>query len=233
MEHLPFYVAAIFELTVALTIYLFYRATHASKIFLWISLGWVAIQASLGVSGFYYLSKDASPKLPLLVGPPIALIIILFLTTKGKLFIDRLNIAKLTLVHSVAIFVEVVLYFLFVYKYVPKAITFEGSNFDLFSGLTAPVIYYFGFVKKNLSRAILIGWNLICLLLVINASIIAVLSLPNFGVIGAGQPDIALGFFPFILLPGIVVPMVIVSHLASIRILSTQHSSRRADAEKL
>jgi hypothetical protein len=216
MGHLPFYVSLLFELTVALTIYLFYRAIQSSKFFLVIVICWVAIQTLLGLSGFYYLSKDIPPKLPLLVGPPTAFIIILFLSKKGRLFIDRLSTANLTLVHSVALLVEPVLYFLFVYKYVPKAMTFEGSNFDIFSGLTAPIVYYFGFVKKRLTHGILIAWNLICLMLLINASRIAVLSMPNFGLIGSEQPNIALGFFPFILLPAVVVPLVLFAHMASI-----------------
>lgn len=219
MGNLPIYVSLLFDLTVAVTIYLFYRATHASKTFLVIVIGWVAIQALLGLSGFYYLSKDVPPKLPLLVGPPTVLIIILFLIKKGRSFIDKLSIANLTLVHSVALLVETVLYVLFVYKYVPKAMTFEGSNFDVFSGLTALIVYYFGFVNKKLNRGILIAWNLICLLLVINASRVAVLSMPNFGLIGAEQPDIALGIFPYILLPAVIVPIVLFAHLASIRLL--------------
>jgi len=217
MGHLPFYVSLLFELTVAVTTYLFYRAAHSSKAVLLIAIGWVAIQSLLGLSGFYYLSKDAPPKLPLLVGPPTVLIIILFLTKKGRAFIDSLSTANLMLVHITRILVELVLYLLFVYKYVPKIMTFEGFNFDVFSGLTAPFVYYFGFVRKKLNRVVLIGWNLICLVLVINAPVLGVLSLPNFGLIGAEQPDIALGLFPFILLPAVIVPIVLFSHLASIR----------------
>ena len=215
----------LFELTVAITIYLFYRATPSSKIFLAIVIAWVVIQAILGLSGFYYLSKDVPPKLPLLVGPPTVLIIMLFLIKKGRLFIDGLSIANLTLVHSVGLFVELVLYFLFVYKYVPKAMTFEGSNFDILSGLSAPIVYYFGFVKNGLNRGILIAWNIICLVLLINAARLAVLSMPNFGLIGAEQPDIALGLFPFILLPAVIVPLVLFAHLASIRNLVIKRPS--------
>jgi hypothetical protein len=217
MGHLPFYVSLLFELTVAVTIYLFYRVAQSSKVFLAIVFVWVAIQSLLGLSGFYYLSKDAPPKILLLVGPPTMLIIMLFLIKKGRAFIDRLSTANLTLVHSVALLVEPVLYFLFVYKYVPKAMTFEGGNFDIVSGLTAPMVYYFGFVSRKLNRAFLIAWNLICLLLVINASRLAVLSMPNPGLIGAEQPDITLGLFPFILLPAVIVPIVFFAHLASIR----------------
>lgn len=214
MGHLPFYVGLLIELTVTLTIYLFYRATQSSKIFLVIAIGWAIIQALLGLSP---AAKGTPVQLPMLVAPPMLLIIILFLSKKGRGFIDKLKLADLTLVHGVGLLVELVLYFLFVYKTVPQAMTFEGRNFDVFSGLTAPLIYYFGFVGKKLNRGILIAWNLICLMLLINASALAVLSLPNFGVIGKGQPDIALGVFPFTMLPAVIVPIVLLSHLASLR----------------
>jgi hypothetical protein len=227
MEHLPFFIGLLFDVAVALAVYLFYRSANSSKTFLAIVIAWIAIQSILGLSGFYILSKDTPPKLPLLVAPPTILIVILFLAKKGRSFIDKLDIAKLTLVHSVALLVELVLFFLFLYKYVPQSMTFEGSNFDIISGLTAPFVYYFGFVKRALNRTVLIAWNLACLLLVVNASAGAVLSLPGFQH-GGARPDLAMGIFPFILLPAVVVPIVLFAHLASIRNLILRMPSHAA-----
>ena len=99
--------------------------------------------------------------------------------------------------------------------------TFEGRNFDIISGLSAPVIWYFGFVKPKLSKTVIIIWNLICLGLLVNVSVYAVLSAPgNLQKFAFDQPNIALGYFPFLLLPGFIVPLVMLSHLAAIRKLS-------------
>ncbi|HUQ96495.1 MAG TPA: hypothetical protein VM010_02440, partial [Chitinophagaceae bacterium] len=38
------------------------------------------------------------------------------------------------------------------------------------------------------------------------------------------QPDIAVLYFPFVLLPGVVVPVVLLSHLAAIRQLLVKRS---------
>jgi len=223
MEKLPEYIGLLIALTAILAIYLFWRSAYYSRTFLWIAVVWVAIQTILGFSGFYHLSTDKPPNMPLLVGPPTLLMLGLFITRKGRIFIDGLIIARLTLVHSVAIIVEVVFYLLFLYRYIPKIMTFEGFNFDLFSGVTAPLVYYFGFVRMKLSRPVLIAWNLICLLLVISAAALAVLSLPpGFRHIGAERPDIALGVFPFTLLPAVIVPLVLFSHLCAIRLLINQ-----------
>jgi len=96
--------------------------------------------------------------------------------------------------------------------------TFEGRNFDIISGLTAPIIFYFGFIKKTLSNKILLIWNFICMGLLINIVTIAVLSAPfSFQKIAFDQPNIALLYFPFIWLPCCIVPVVLFSHLAAVR----------------
>jgi hypothetical protein len=96
--------------------------------------------------------------------------------------------------------------------------TFEGRNLDIISGITAPVIYYFGFVKKKIGRTVLILWNLICLGLLVNIVTIAILSAPfTFQRFGFDQPNFAILLFPFVWLPGIIVPLVLFSHLAMLR----------------
>jgi hypothetical protein len=144
----------------------------------------------------------------------------------GGRFLDRLDLKSLTLVHIVAIPVELVLYWLFLNKAVPKLMTFEGRNFDILSGLSAPLVWYFGFVKQKLGRIALIIWNLVCLALLLNVIPLAVLSLPTpFQRFAFDQPNIALGHFPFFLLPACIVPLVLFSHLAALRILILRKQS--------
>jgi hypothetical protein len=96
--------------------------------------------------------------------------------------------------------------------------TFEGRNFDILSGLSAPFIYYFGFVKRRLSNALILGWNFICLALLINIVANAILSVPTpFQKFAFDQPNIGVLYFPFNLLPACVVPLVLLSHLVAIR----------------
>jgi hypothetical protein len=124
----------------------------------------------------------------------------------------------LTLLHVIRIPVELVLFWLFVRHTVPEAMTFHGRNFDILSGISAPFIYYFGFVKKRLSNKVIIAWNLICLALLLNVVSAAVLSLPDrFAQFGFEQPNIALGYFPFVLLPAGLVPLVMLSTVAAIK----------------
>jgi len=115
------------------------------------------------------------------------------------------------------VLVELVLYWLFIHKAVPQVITFEGSNFDVLSGITAPLIYYFGFVKNKLPNAVILVWNFICLSLLINVVYHAVLSVPTpLQQFGFEQPNIAITYFPFVLLPAFLVPLVLFAHMVVI-----------------
>ena len=96
--------------------------------------------------------------------------------------------------------------------------TFEGRNPDIFSGLTAPFIYYFGYVKQKLSRSILLFWNFLCLGLLANIVLNAIFAFPGpIQKYAFDQPNIAVMYFPFIWLPCCIVPLVLFSHLVTIR----------------
>ncbi len=156
MEHVAIGLKAVFVITTLLAVYLFYRASNQSKAFLLLVLIWMAIQLCLGLSGFYLNEFTTPPRFILLILPPLLLIAAVFLTSIGRKFMDGLNLKQLTLLHIIRIPVEIVLYYLFIAKAIPKIMTFEGSNLDIISGLTAPLISYFGFTTKKFSNSITI-----------------------------------------------------------------------------
>jgi len=218
MEHLPIYVYLTFGVTAILAIWLFYRATNQSKTFLTGLLLWIIFQSGLAIGGFYSSHDTLTQRFPFLIVPPLLYLIYQLLTKKGKAFLDGLNLPALTLFHVIRIPVELVLFWLFLNKCVPEAMTFHGRNFDIFSGISAPLIYYYGFVKKSLNNWVIIAWNLICLALLLNVVSSAILSLPGrFVQFDFEQPNIALGYFPFVLLPSVLVPLVLLSTVASLR----------------
>ncbi|HEY1060693.1 MAG TPA: hypothetical protein VGE44_03370 [Daejeonella sp.] len=221
MENLPSYISILFGLTTIATAWIFYKAAGNSKPVLMVILIWLAVQAFIASSGFYTVTDTFPPRFLLLVLPPFLAIAGLFMSPKGRNFIDSLNLKSLTILHTIRIQVEIVLYFLFTSKVIPELMTFEGRNFDVLSGITAPLIFYFAFVKKRFGRKIILIWNVICLGLLINIVINAVLSAPfPFQQFAFNQPNIAVLYFPFIWLPCCVVPLVLLSHLSAIRQLS-------------
>lgn len=218
MTNLPLHISITFVLTTVVTVLLFYKAANYSITTLAILISWLILQTFIGLSEFYTVTESIPPRFLLLVLPPLIVVSGLFLTKSGKLYIDKLDAKTLTLLHTIRIAAEIVLLWLFVNKYVPGLMTFEGSNFDILSGLTAPIIFYFGFVKKNLNKNIILIWNFICLALLINIVFLAILSAPfPFQRFAFDQPNIAVLYFPFVWLPCCVVPIVLLSHLAVIR----------------
>jgi hypothetical protein len=218
MNNLPIYISIIFTATTLLTIALFYKAANNSTTVLLILIGWVILQTVLGLSGFYINTTALPPRFIFLAAPALLLIAVIFISSKGKQFTDGLSLKYLTILHIVRIPVELVLLWLFLNKTVPQLMTFEGRNFDIAAGITAPVIYYFGFIKKRLSKKIILLWNFICLALLINIVVNAVLSAPTpIQQFAFEQPNIAVLYFPYNLLPAVIVPLVLFSHLASIR----------------
>lgn len=223
MKQVSILLQIFFFIITILTVVQFYRATKKSKIFLAIAFIWMTIQLLIGVTGFYTNGFTTPPRFVLLVLPPLIFIIAMFFSATGKKFISSLNTRQLTLLHTIRVPVEIVLYFLFVARTIPQIMTFEGCNFDILAGLTAPVIYYFGFIKNKIPNTFLIIWNLICLVLLFNIVIIAILSVATpFQQFGLNQPNIAIAYFPFNWLASVVVPIILFSHAATLRQLFLQ-----------
>lgn len=223
MEKIPFYVELIFLLATVLSMFIFFLATKKNMAVLVGLFAWSLLQVIPALMGYFTETSSMPPKLILIILPPAIATIILFTTAAGKRFIDSLDIRILTVLHSIRMAIELVLFWLFLYKVMPQLMTFEGRNFDLVSGITAPVIYYLAFVKNRLGTKALLIWNIVCFMILAFTVVNGVLSAPTpLQKFGFEQPNIAVLYFPFILLPGVVVPIVYFSHLAAIRQLVRQ-----------
>jgi hypothetical protein len=219
LTNLPAYVIIIFVLTVALTFYLFVQSATKKIMVSGMLVLWLLLTGILSLKGIFQNTSAIPPRLAFIMIPALIVIVLLLATKKGRSFTDELDLRKITLVHIVRIPVEITLFLLASRKVVPGLMTFAGRNFDILSGLTAPIIYFICF--KNLQvtkRKLLLGWNFICLVLLLNVVINAVLSLPYpFQQFAFDQPNIAVLYFPFTWLPCFVVVIVLYSHLAAIR----------------
>lgn len=220
MENIPLYIPVVFIITTLITLAFLYKAARNRRSVLLVAFAWLGLQAVVGLSSFYLVTDTTPPRFGLAVIPPVLFITALFITKKGRRFLDSLDAKWLTLLHVVRLPVEMVLFWLFLEKYVPELMTFEGRNLDIVSGLTAPLVFYFGFVRKKANRTVLLVWNFLCLALLFNIVINAILSAPsNFQQFAFNQPNVGVLYFPFVWLPAFIVPAVLFSHLASIRFL--------------
>ena len=221
---LPLNVSISFMFVALITVWALYEATNRSRTLLIIAAVWLVLQTILGLSGFYTVTNTIPPRFALLGLPPLVLIIAVLATAKGRKFVDSLNLKKLTFLHTIRILVEMMLLNLSIHKLVPQLMTFEGRNFDIISGVTAPFMFYLVFVKRVFGRKVLLVWNIICLGLLLNIVINAVLSLPSaFQQFAFDQPNVAVLYFPFVWLPCCIVPIVLFAHLAAIRQLLSKN----------
>ncbi|HLL43592.1 MAG TPA: hypothetical protein VK369_10655 [Segetibacter sp.] len=229
VQNIPTYVALIFALTTAATLWFFIWAIRSSmkertrqkwKPVLIGLIIWLIIQGVLTLKNMYNTDTNSLPPKFLLFGilPTILTTIWLFSTSKGREFIDDLPLKNLTYLHVIRIPVEIGLFYLFLYKAVPELMTFEGRNFDIFSGITAPFVAYYGFTKAKVNKQLLLIWNFICLGLLINIVVNAFFSAPfPFQKFAFEQPNVAILNFPFSWLPTFIVPIVLFGQLTSIR----------------
>lgn len=201
----------------ALALWLFYKTSKSKKILYGIFI-LMLIVGALGVSGFYQKQDVFPPRFILLLAPTTLFIFFLFTHKGAKKYMDSLSLKWLTILHVVRIPVEITLYYAFLDGLIPDVMTFEGYNYDIISGITAPIIYYLVFVKKVINQKGLLIWNIACLGLLINILVIAILSAQTpFQQLAFDQPNIGVTYFPFVWLPSVIVPIVLLSHLVSIR----------------
>ena len=224
MEQVPAFVSVVFMLTtfVAVGIFLYTvrssgSDTFASRLLLFIVPFWLILQFVIASSGFYKNTASLPPRLFIFgFAPALALIAGLFLFARSSL-VATLPLTLLTIIHVIRIPVELTLAWLAEARAVPEIMTFHGTNFDILSGITAPVAFYFAVKRTPSSRPFLIFWNIAALLLVFNIVITAVLCVPSpIQKLAFDQPNIAVLHFPYIWLPTVVVPIVFFSHFASL-----------------
>jgi hypothetical protein len=123
---------------------------------------------------------------------------------------------------SFRIGVELFLHRLWIDGLVPKMLTFDGANVDIYIGVSAPVIAWLS-TRGRFGMRLALVWNMLGLLALTNVVIRAVLTSPGpFNLIHAEVPNRLFSTFPFLFIPGFFVPLAVVLHLLAIRALSSQ-----------
>ena len=218
IPNLPAYINIVFILTVLLTVWFLWKASH-SEVLIFVVLVWLIIQGLLSYFGFYLDSMGTPPRFIAAVLPPLVLIIIVLSTKRGTIFTRTMRLKTLHLLHIVRIPVEICLYLLSVNKAVPELMTFEGNNLDIAVGITAPVLYFTCFKRREVrSKNLLLAWNIIGLVFLGSIMINGLLSAHTiFQSLAFEQPNIAIMYFPFVWLPGFIVMAALFSHLVMIK----------------
>ena len=209
-------------ITLATLITNFLATGKENKIW-WLFGMWGLLISTIAYSGFFLNTKSLPPRLIFVLLPSTLLIIYLY----RNIDINSINVNYLIGIHIIRIPVELVLYQLYVEGGIPKIMTFSGWNYDILVGITAVIILFLMKVqKKHQLLKMLRFWNIFGIIMLTIIVSIAILSAPfPFQQLAFEQPNVAVLRFPFILLPGVIVPLVYLSHFLSLKWLVTNHLS--------
>ena len=223
---LPSYVPLLFLATVFLVAFLvgvgFTKVGFDRRTTFLALAGWLGLSGVLAASGFFVASADGPPRFLLGVLPPMAVVVALVASPRTRELLASLPLAWVVGAQVFRVPVEIVLWEMGRAELVPAAMTFEGSNFDVVTGLSAPLVAMLCFRKGVRHQWLAAVWNVMGFGLLVNVVSIAVRTSPRFaapGTVTNRLPEI----FPFAWLPYFLVPVALLGHL-----VTAVHLYRRA-----
>lgn len=178
---------------------------------------WLLATGMLAWRGFFADFESFPPHMAVAIVPPTIFLVILFANSSFRAFLRSVPKRWLVEFQTFRIVVEIVLWMLFANEIIPEILTFEGQNFDLLVGVSAPLMGYFAYRSRVLGERWVVLWNVLGLALLMNVVVTSALTTPGpIGVIEASPPNTLIAHLPFVWLPSFVVPTAIAGHIASI-----------------
>lgn len=177
---------------------------------------WVLLVGVLSLNGFFSDFSKLPPRpLWVILIPTVCFLIIAFTRTTGEILL-AIPPHWLVAMQTFRILVEILLWKTFMLNLLPIQMTFEGSNFDGLSGLLAVPVAMI--LSKKWAPKLLLVFNLVGLVLLLNILVIAVLSMPTpLRYFMNEPPNTLVGEFPFIYLGAVLVAIAQALHIFSLR----------------
>jgi hypothetical protein len=198
----------------------------------WVLAGllvWLTYAGLLGYLGVLKNMTTHPPGIVFLVVPVLLFLLVFLafvvLSTAGVRVALAFPLWILLGAQSFRICVELFLHQLWIDGLVPRMLTFEGANVDIYVAASAALIAWVS-TRGRWGLRIALAWNVLGLLAITNVVTRAVLSAPGpLNLIHAEVPNLLLGTFPFMFIPGLFVPLGVVLHLLALRaIVNRLHS---------
>ncbi len=180
-------------------------------------LFWLLFLVKISAMRFFHDWLAMPPRILIAVLPPLVFSLILIFSSRMNSIVRQIPQHWLILIQSFRIVMEIILLVLFLENIIPVQMTFEGRNFDILAGIVALPVAYLVY-KNMLSKNFIIGWNVFGLLLLANIVAVAFLSAPTSFRIFMNEPaNTVIAYFPFVWLPGFVVPVAYTMHFISLK----------------
>jgi hypothetical protein len=187
---------------------------------------WIGLLTILSYKGFFTDFSKLPPRPALAVLIPLPIIFLIAFSKRGTQLLQTVPSHWLVFMQSFRIIVELLLLFAFIAGKLPVQMTFEGRNFDVLTGVLALPVGYILARKKANAPKLAIAFNIIGIVLLLNILVIAVLSMPTSIRYFMNEPSSSIvSQFPFILLPGVLVPIAYTMHIFSLRQLFSKQKN--------
>lgn len=179
---------------------------------------WMLLLTLLSLIGYLSDFSSFPPRMILVIVPPMALIVWYVLSSYSNELVSKVPAVWIVKMQGFRVVVELFLWWAFIDQVIPIQMTFEGRNFDILVGLSAPLISIWWLKSGQQKPWRVIIWNVVGLILLFNIVIIAVLSMPTPNQYFFNEPaNTLVATFPWIFLPGILVMLAFALHLLSIK----------------
>jgi hypothetical protein len=185
---------------------------------------WLIYVASIGYFGVIRNFTMRPPGAVFLFGPVAAFLVFFILRMRSDSAARvalALPLSLLLGTQAFRVIVELFLHELWHAGLVPRMLTYAGANVDIYVGASAPVIAWLATRLRSGLRLALI-WNVLGLLALANVVSRAVLTTPGpFHLIQSEVPDLMIGTFPYMFIPGFFVPLAVVLHVLALRAITS------------
>jgi len=112
--------------------------------------------------------------------------------------------------------VETILFALHKTGRAPVQVTFEGRNFDILVGLTAPLVAW-AVARGRANPWLVVGWNALGLGVLVNTMAVVATSTPGPLFLWPGAPFTELLRWPLVWIPAFLAPVALMLHVASLQ----------------
>jgi hypothetical protein len=189
---------------------------------------WMAFSAVLAMNGVL-AQFDRRP-------PPFALFLIVMfgfslglgLSSVGKQLAEGLPVWMLIGMQAFRLPLELIMHQAAREGVMPVQMSYAGWNFDIATGITAIGVAWLA-ARGRASAGLLMAWNVMGILLLVNILAIAITSTPLFHSFGVEPSKVNtwVAYFPFVWLPGTLVPAAILGHVIITRSLLRKVGTQR------
>ena len=202
------------------------RAWRAAAILTVASAAWMAVTWELAAFGTLRQWNSTPPPFAVLVFTIIVIALRLTFSTVGRRLATHVPLWALVAIQTFRYPLELAMHRLSERGIMPEQMSYSGLNFDIVTGITAALVAGF-VITGRAGRKVVLAWNVLGSVLLLNIVTIAILSTPRFRAFGNDRLNVFITYPPFVWLPAVLVLAALAGHLVIFRALSGHDVGRR------